>query len=278
MTSPLAEQAIAIIAPTPAAVAIGHRLQSGLQQAIIWTPSSAESPASLTNPECTGVQKYQSSLKDLVKQLWSSTDALIFIVATGATVRLIAPLLSDKFSDPAVVVVDEAERFAIGLSGGHVAGGDRLTETISALLAATPILSSGSISYRLPALDTLGEPFGWRRGAGDWTEVASAIVRSAGAGASRVAVRQTCGWDIWRERLPESHPFLFSNLPDGVLTSDSNASSNANPSTATVWISDRRPPKALAAPFRLLASPHLVDWRRMRARHGSLHDRNRHSG
>ena len=35
----------------------------------------------------------------------------------SATVRLLAPLLADKVTDPGVVVVDEAGRFAVSLLG-----------------------------------------------------------------------------------------------------------------------------------------------------------------
>ncbi len=49
----------------------------------------------------------------------------MFFLATGATVRLIAPLLADKHTDPGVVCVDEARRFAVALAGGHERRGQR---------------------------------------------------------------------------------------------------------------------------------------------------------
>ena len=57
-------------------------------------------------------------------------DQLVFFLATGATVRLIAPCLASKTSDPAVLAVDEAGRFVIPLrrrpcSRGQRAGPDR---------------------------------------------------------------------------------------------------------------------------------------------------------
>ena len=47
--------------------------------------------------------------------LWPQLDGAVFFLATGATVRLIAPLLGDKRTDPGVVCVDEARRFAVAL-------------------------------------------------------------------------------------------------------------------------------------------------------------------
>ena len=52
-----------------------------------------------------------------LRRLWDHLDAAVFFLATGATVRLIAPLLRDKHTDPAVVCVDEGRQFAIALAG-----------------------------------------------------------------------------------------------------------------------------------------------------------------
>jgi len=46
-------------------------------------------------------------------------DAIIAIMAAGIAVRKIAPLLDDKWGDPAVVVVDDDGRFAVPILGGH---------------------------------------------------------------------------------------------------------------------------------------------------------------
>src|SRR5205807_8271509 len=45
---------------------------------------------------------------DELPDLWPRLDAAVFFLATGAAVRLIAPLLADKRTDPGVVCVDEA--------------------------------------------------------------------------------------------------------------------------------------------------------------------------
>ena len=254
MTLFQANQAIAIVAPTPAAVAIGRQLQSGLPNTTIWTkrklpfgrhmdsvncdnPDSASSGISGNNP--TVIQQYDCSLACLFEQLWPSVDALVCILATGAIIRLIAPLLTDKRTDPAVLAIDEKGQFAISLCGGHVAGGNDLTTVVSTLLSAIPVVSSGSEAYQLPAIDTLGEPLGWRRGSGDWTGIASSIVRAAGSELQSISVVQTCGWDIWRDRLPEWHPFCF----------EPSFRSQQQSAAATVWISDCQPPAELASPY-----------------------------
>ena len=52
--------------------------------------------------------RYPGPAAAAVPSAWAECDALVSFLATGATVRLIAPLLADKRTDPAVVCVDEA--------------------------------------------------------------------------------------------------------------------------------------------------------------------------
>jgi cobalt-precorrin 5A hydrolase/precorrin-3B C17-methyltransferase len=67
---------------------------------------------------------------DELPRLWPRLDAAVFFLATGATVRLVAPLLSDKQTDPGVVCVDEARRFAVAVTGGHEGGANALAERV----------------------------------------------------------------------------------------------------------------------------------------------------
>ena len=69
---------------------------------------------------------YEGPASAAVPRAWSECDALVCFLATGATVRLVAPLLTDKHTDPAVVCVDEAARYAIALVGGHAGGANDL--------------------------------------------------------------------------------------------------------------------------------------------------------
>lgn len=73
-------------------------------------------------------------------------------------VRILAPLLTDKRSDPAVVVVDEAARHAVALLGGHAGGGNDLAEQVGAVLDARPVITTATDAVDLPGLDTLGWP------------------------------------------------------------------------------------------------------------------------
>ncbi|NEQ42024.1 MAG: precorrin-3B C(17)-methyltransferase [Leptolyngbya sp. SIOISBB] len=189
------------IATTPA----GARLLIPVCQALsapLWLPDKVAT--AIDRPTNLTVETYHGSLKAIVEQLWTSQAGLIFALATGAVVRLIAPLLQDKTMDPAVMVIDESGRFVISLCGGHRGGGDRLTHQISQLLEATPVVTGAADHRQLSGIDILGEPFGWQRGTGNWTGVASAIARG-----EPVQVIQEAGSDLWQQHLPASHPFQF---------------------------------------------------------------------
>ncbi|MDB9525445.1 precorrin-3B C(17)-methyltransferase [Oscillatoria sp. CS-180] len=180
--------------------------------ATVWIP---EKIADVDFPDDVSVRSYEGALNVILPNLWLSHDGLIFGLATGAVVRLIAPLLQDKATDPAVVVVDEAGKFVISLCGGHQGGGDRLTQTISHCLNAAPILTGAVNRSALPGVDVLGQPFGWHKGSGDWTGVAAAIARS-----EPVQVIQEAGSDLWQHQLPSDHslqlgwPEISSSPPE----------------------------------------------------------------
>lgn len=88
---------------------------------------------------------------------WTECDELVCLLAVGATVRLIAPLLADKQTDPAVVCVDEARHFAVAVVGGHH-GANALAERIAGTFDATAVITTATDAAAIPGLDTLGWP------------------------------------------------------------------------------------------------------------------------
>jgi len=93
-----------------------------------------------------------------IASAWQQCDQLVCFLATGATVRLLAPLLRDKATDPGVVVVDEGARFAVALLGGHGGGANALAERVGEALGAAPVVTTATDAVGLPGLDTLGWP------------------------------------------------------------------------------------------------------------------------
>ncbi|MDD4273188.1 MAG: cobalt-precorrin 5A hydrolase [Desulfobacter postgatei] len=96
-----------------------------------------------------------STLGKALAALWDRYDAHYFIMATGIVVRTIAPLLQDKTKDPAVVCGDEAGHFVISLVSGHIGGANHLAVKISAILGATPVITTATDVNQVPAIDVI---------------------------------------------------------------------------------------------------------------------------
>ncbi|MDH4027256.1 MAG: cobalt-precorrin 5A hydrolase [Nitrospirota bacterium] len=84
---------------------------------------------------------------------WASSGNIVCIMATGIVVRTIAPLLKDKRTDPAVVVLDEKGQYVISLVSGHIGGANRLAEKIAAHLGARAVITTASDVQGRVALD-----------------------------------------------------------------------------------------------------------------------------
>lgn len=91
---------------------------------------------------------------------WGDCRALVFVGAAGIAVRAIAPHVKDKFSDPAVVSVDEAGRFAVPLLSGHVGGANALAERVAALTGGQAAVSTATDVNGLFAVDVWAKEHG----------------------------------------------------------------------------------------------------------------------
>jgi cobalt-precorrin 5A hydrolase / precorrin-3B C17-methyltransferase len=89
---------------------------------------------------------------------WREADHVVLVMAVGAAVRLLAPLLRDKRTDPGVVCVDDTGRFAIPLAGGHERDANTLAERIGVYLGATPVITTATEAAGLLGLADLGLP------------------------------------------------------------------------------------------------------------------------
>ncbi len=91
----------------------------------------------------------------LIQAIFHKYDGLIFIMATGIVVRVIAPYVQDKRYDPAVVVMDDAGVHAISLLSGHLGGANELTKLVAAAVGAEPVITTATDVANLPAPDVL---------------------------------------------------------------------------------------------------------------------------
>ncbi len=93
-------------------------------------------------------------VREWARTHFDEADALLFIGACGIAVRAIAPLVKDKTTDPAVVVMDEAGQFVIPLLSGHIGGANALAQRVAELTGATPVITTATDVRGVPAIDS----------------------------------------------------------------------------------------------------------------------------
>lgn len=90
---------------------------------------------------------------ETVSDAWAEYKRFIFVMATGIVVRTIAPLLKDKRTDPAVVVLDEKGKHAISLLSGHLGGANKLAKEIADFMGGEVVITTASDVSYMPSLD-----------------------------------------------------------------------------------------------------------------------------
>ncbi len=83
-------------------------------------------------------------VSELVSEIFSGYDALIFVCACGIAVRGIAPFVKSKTIDPAVIVIDDMGKYVISLLSGHIGGANALSEYIAEKIGALPIITTAT--------------------------------------------------------------------------------------------------------------------------------------
>jgi cobalt-precorrin 5A hydrolase/precorrin-3B C17-methyltransferase len=131
----------------------------------------------------------------LLQQHWQEGGVLIVIGATGAVTRLIAPLLTDKEHDPAVLVLDAGGQRVIPLLGGHHAGAEQWSREIAAALGGEAVLSGDSAVTGRLATDAFGTAWGWNRSGtnANWSQLMKAQARG-----EATHLIQTMGSTLWQ--------------------------------------------------------------------------------
>jgi len=96
-----------------------------------------------------------AGLKNALHDHFYGYSAHIFIMSTGIVVRMIAPLITDKTRDPAVLVTDEKGLHVISLLSGHIGGANALTAEVAGLIGADPVITTATDLHGVPAVDML---------------------------------------------------------------------------------------------------------------------------
>jgi cobalt-precorrin 5A hydrolase len=115
---------LAIVALTPNGLELGQRLAKSLG--------------------CGEVIDVAESAKSKLQELFQQGRPLVGVMALGIVVRILGPCAKDKKTDPPVVVVDEAGKFAISVLGGHERGANELASQVARAIGAVPVITTAS--------------------------------------------------------------------------------------------------------------------------------------
>lgn len=212
-------QVYAIVAITKHGVEIARRLQVSFPQADVYYMSKFAHG----DEEERNIQLFSGSVRLLLPSLWRAYKGIVAVVSLGAMVRMIAPLLQDKKTDPGIVVIDDKGEHVISVLSGHLGGANELTKEVAFALSAHAVITTASDVQRTIPVDLFGKEFGWQwESAEKLTPVSASVVNE-----ERVAVIQESGERNWWKYSTPIPPNiqLFAAIPEAL---------HANPQAALI--------------------------------------------
>ncbi len=154
MTVNLNKREIAIVAITKKGMEIAKKLKNAFDVVDIFAPSKFQN----SDPSIT---YFQEPVTQKIGYLFSNYNSLVLIFSLGAVIRLVAPYLKDKKTDPAVVVIDDAAKFVISTLSGHLGGANELALQISDFLKSLPVITTAADVNKTISVDLIGNKLGW---------------------------------------------------------------------------------------------------------------------
>ena len=229
----------AVVAITRHGIAMAGKIVATLPGATLFAPEKFCVEAEAAAPQ--HYECYEGKTAEQIPALFATFDAIVAVVSLGAVVRLIAPHLGSKENDPAVVVMDEAGKFAIPILSGHLGGANALAGHLARALGAIPVLTTASDVRQTLAVDLLGRELGWVIEASH-----EAIVRASAAVVNDepVALVQEAGSTDWWTRHANGRQLP---LPANLSLFEQLEEIDTDRFAAVLWISPRQMPADIEA-------------------------------
>ncbi|MGN7178307.1 cobalamin biosynthesis protein CbiG [Paenibacillus sp. FSL R5-0490] len=153
--------------------------------------------------EARQIQLFDGTVRLLLPALFQQYKGIICIISLGAVVRMIAPLLIDKKTDPAVLVVDDKGQYVVSVLSGHIGGANALTHEFAHAIGASPVVTTASDVQKTIPVDLFGAQFGWMWDSDEkLTPVSASVVNE-----EHVAIVQETGeknWWMYDRELPDN--------------------------------------------------------------------------
>ncbi len=176
--------------------------------------------------DTTNANWYDESTTTKIAELYKSNDAIICIFSLGAVIRLIAPHLGDKKTDPAVIVIDDKANFVISTLSGHLGGANELANELAKKLGSIPVITTAADVNKTIPVDLVGRKFGWSIDDDSTVTKISAFMVNE----ERIGVYQDAGERNWWE----------GDLPKNVTIYDTFEKLEKSDSRGFLIISDKK--------------------------------------
>ncbi|RMW37775.1 MAG: precorrin-3B C(17)-methyltransferase [Nitrosopumilus sp.] len=184
---------ISVLAITKNGISIGQTLKEFFPEWEIFAPAKFSS-------QNDSITWYSQPTSEKIVELFKNNDAIICLFSLGAVIRLIAPHLKDKKTDPAVIVIDDKTNFVISVLSGHIGGANELTEKIAERLQAQPVITTAADVNKTIAVDLVGRDFGWKiDDDSNVTRISAHMVNE-----EPIGVFQEAGEKNWYKQLPKN--------------------------------------------------------------------------
>lgn len=182
-------QPYAIVAITKHGVQMARELQQSFAHADLYYMSKFKQGDEAKRH----IQLFSGTVRLLLPALFQQYKGLILIISLGAVVRMIAPILQDKKTDPGVVVIDDRGEHVISVLSGHLGGANALTHEVASVLGARAVITTASDVQKTIPVDLFGARFGWVWDSADkLTPVSASVVNE-----EHVAIVQEAGERHW---------------------------------------------------------------------------------
>lgn len=193
----------AIVAITKHGIEIARRIKARMPEAEIYVPAKHSDSG-------TDINWFTEQSTQLVANLFKTHDALVCIFSLGAVIRMVAPYLSDKKSDPAVVVIDDKASHVVSALSGHLGGANALARLLASILGARPVITTAADVNETIAVDLVGREFGWTiENFENVTRTSAHMVNE-----DRIAVFQDAGERNWWHAPLPKNVTVVSNIDD----------------------------------------------------------------
>ena len=189
------------------------------------------------------------SNREAFRQLFHRHRAWILLMTTGIAVRYLDGLPQHKLTDPAVVTLDEAGRFAVSLLSGHEGGANELAYRVAAVTGAVPVVTTAT-----EALKPLVLGLGCRRGVTPAQVDAAAGAALAAVSRHLTEVREIATIDLKRH---EDGLLTWCRQHDLPLRIIARADIRHRPwqHEASAWVEQRAGVAGVCEPAALIAAP-----------------------